>query len=311
MNNYQIEPHRALSLVYHTGGLGDFITALPAIAEWNKKNPGCRKILLGKPAYGILGILASLVDEIWDAESPAWSWLYSPSMPVSSGMQDKIKSIQSSILYTSPDSPVLARFRQFGIKNLLFQDPFPQEQVHVSVYHLSLVNKDAARSGPKQHRLVPHPDFKQAADRILSCLDKFVAISPGSGSATKNWPLEKFMVLAEKMSKQGYECVWIAGPAEAALSFPESGRIVRSAPLPVLVHLFSRCSLCVGNDSGISHLAAACGASCVVMFGPSDPVVWRPAGGGVSVITGDRSASIQENSVPRVFDECLQMIRKN
>ena len=40
----------------------------------------------------------------------------------------------------------------------------------------------------------------------------------------------------------------------------------------------------VGHDSGISHLAAAAGANCILLFGPTDPEVWGPRNENVRVI---------------------------
>ena len=43
----------------------------------------------------------------------------------------------------------------------------------------------------------------------------------------------------------------------------------------------------VGNDSGISHLAAALGVPVVALFGPTDPAIWGPRGETVRIIWGD------------------------
>ncbi|HNT87980.1 MAG TPA: glycosyltransferase family 9 protein, partial [Candidatus Hydrogenedentes bacterium] len=45
--------------------------------------------------------------------------------------------------------------------------------------------------------------------------------------------------------------------------------------------------LYIGNDSGITHLAAAVGCPTVAVFGPTDPTVWAPRGARVHVVAGD------------------------
>jgi ADP-heptose:LPS heptosyltransferase len=50
--------------------------------------------------------------------------------------------------------------------------------------------------------------------------------------------------------------------------------------------LLARCRLYVGNDSGLTHLAAAVGAETVAVFGPTDPAVWAPRGSRVRVVRG-------------------------
>jgi heptosyltransferase-2 len=64
-------------------------------------------------------------------------------------------------------------------------------------------------------------------------------------------------------------------------------REVRSAknlPLPHLAAVLER-SIFIGHDSGISHLAAAAGANCILLFGPTDPSVWAPQNNNVRVLT--------------------------
>ena len=40
----------------------------------------------------------------------------------------------------------------------------------------------------------------------------------------------------------------------------------------------------LGHDSGVSHLAAACGTPCVLLFGPTDPAMWAPPAARVRVL---------------------------
>ena len=57
----------------------------------------------------------------------------------------------------------------------------------------------------------------------------------------------------------------------------------KNLPLPILAALLEGC-LFVGHDSGISHVAAATGARCVLLFGPSDPAIWAPANEQVQIL---------------------------
>jgi heptosyltransferase-2 len=60
--------------------------------------------------------------------------------------------------------------------------------------------------------------------------------------------------------------------------------LARDLPLPALAALLQRVRLFLGHDSGISHIAAAAGTRCVLLFGPTDPEVWAPPGGKVTVV---------------------------
>jgi ADP-heptose:LPS heptosyltransferase len=60
----------------------------------------------------------------------------------------------------------------------------------------------------------------------------------------------------------------------------------------------------VGNDSGITHLAAAAGAPVVAIFGPTDPAVWAPRGDRVRVIAG----TLDEIPVERVLGAVRELL---
>ncbi|MCC6393041.1 MAG: glycosyltransferase family 9 protein [Bryobacterales bacterium] len=104
---------------------------------------------------------------------------------------------------------------------------------------------------------------------------KFLAIHPFSGSPKKNWPFERFEELAEHSPLPVH---WIAGPEE---DLPGA---VRFDNLWDLAQWLAGASLYIGNDSGITHLAAAAGVPVVAIFGPTDPEVWAPRGVDVQVL---------------------------
>jgi heptosyltransferase-2 len=74
----------------------------------------------------------------------------------------------------------------------------------------------------------------------------------------------------------------------------------KNLPLPQLAGILER-SIFVGHDSGISHLAAAAGAQCILLFGPTDPGVWAPLNEKVQVIraTSGRMDDVDLTTVTR------------
>lgn len=115
-----------------------------------------------------------------------------------------------------------------------------------------------------------------------------IAIQPFSGSARKNWPLAKFRELAAKL-KCGVD--WIAGPEE---ELPGAVRIENLWELACWI-AGARCY--VGNDSGITHLAAATGIRTIPLFGPTDPGIWAPRGENVRVIRRQQLTGITVEDV--------------
>ena len=82
----------------------------------------------------------------------------------------------------------------------------------------------------------------------------------------------------------------IMGPADShlagfALEAQSMGiPCISGLTLSQLLALLQEGSAYVGNDSGVSHLAAVAGVEALVIFGPSDPLVWAPPGANVHVI---------------------------
>jgi heptosyltransferase III len=126
-------------------------------------------------------------------------------------------------------------------------------------------------------------DF-DSADEVLepagAAHAKFCLVFPGSGSLAKNWPLDRFVKLASDLASFVKPIV-ILGPAETAMEphFQERQIVaLKGLELEVVAALAHQARAFVGNDSGLSHLAAAAGGRGVVLFGPSDPIRWQPLG---------------------------------
>jgi ADP-heptose:LPS heptosyltransferase len=121
-----------------------------------------------------------------------------------------------------------------------------------------------------------------------------VAIHPGSGSPAKNWPAERFAEVVRHLHRSlGVRVLLVQGPADAHVVSDveqalgeEDCTVLGGLPVASLAAVLSRCQAYLGNDSGISHLAAAVGAPTVAIFGPTDPEVWAPRGSCVRVLSG-------------------------
>ena len=107
----------------------------------------------------------------------------------------------------------------------------------------------------------------------------FTVIHPFSGSPAKNWPLERFQALARGLERH-LAVRWCAGADD-----PPLPGAIRIDNLYRLACWISQARLYVGNDSGITHLAAATGVPVLALFGPTDPAVWAPRGENVRVAT--------------------------
>jgi hypothetical protein len=123
--------------------------------------------------------------------------------------------------------------------------------------------------------------------------ERLLAIHPGSGGKAKCWPREKFVKLAEAAVARGFAPLVLTGPAEEEArealraEFRRTGaRFADSLPLRQVAALLGQSRAYVGNDSGVTHLAARLTGT-VAIFGPTDAETWRPLGGRVRISAGE------------------------
>ncbi len=114
-------------------------------------------------------------------------------------------------------------------------------------------------------------------------------IHPFSGSYNKNWPLSSFRILAGLL---GRPVEWLAAPDEVV---PLEAK--RFDNLRELAEWVRGAGLYIGNDSGITHLAAAAGVRTIALFGSTSPEVWAPRGENVTVIRHQPLADLTPESV--------------
>jgi heptosyltransferase-3 len=131
-------------------------------------------------------------------------------------------------------------------------------------------------------KLYPSSEDRHRAQEFFAGLAApIVAFHPGSGSHEKNWPLQNWIELGNRvLGKFSGSLLIVSGEAdEDQIGQLESiwqdlrVRFAKHLPLPHLAAALEN-TIFVGHDSGISHLAAAAGAKCILLFGPTDPAVW-------------------------------------
>ena len=136
---------------------------------------------------------------------------------------------------------------------------------------------------------------------IESSRANYAVIHPFSGSAQKNWPLSRYKELAASLD---LEVRWVAGPEQHL----DSATLFED--LADLAGFLAAARIYVGNDSGITHLAAATGTPTVAIFGPTDPRVWAPRGAHVRVVKPPNRASMPDAGLEDVgLEKVLQVVR--
>jgi ADP-heptose:LPS heptosyltransferase len=295
------------TLVYHTGALGDFITILPALSVWRNDHPNEPLTLMGRPEIGSFALETGCIDAFIDVTLARFAPLFNPDP--SAETAEILAPYSHAIIFSAGDSSLIAHCRKSGI-SVYEQPPFPLNRVHVVDYHISLFkDPQAVPMHKRMPRILVPQSSLQASFPLVGAREKFCILHAGSGSVNKNWPFDRFEYVADRLRKQGKNIVWIRGPAESAMRFPDVDRIVENQTLSVLAAILQRAELFLGNDSGVAHLAAAVGCPSLVMFGPSDPQVWSPRGDRVRIVFSKKvscSPCHFPQDVPRECDrQCL------
>jgi ADP-heptose:LPS heptosyltransferase len=106
----------------------------------------------------------------------------------------------------------------------------------------------------------------------------YVVLAPSASFAPKRWPIGSFVELAKKLiDETNYKVVILAGPEDTfcdAFSEIESNRLLNlqgKTSLKESMSILSKTKACIGNDSGMNHIAEAHGVACLTIFGPTDP----------------------------------------
>jgi ADP-heptose:LPS heptosyltransferase len=157
-------------------------------------------------------------------------------------------------------------------------------QMHQVDHYLSCLQDGSAMSVP---HVLQRPDAIQWAQTYWAenslNFKPVLAIAPGSGAREKNWPVNSFEAVGRWWRERvGGKVITILGPVEEERGGYDclccEALVMRGISLDRLTAMLARCSLYLGNDSGISHLAAAVGSPTAAVFGPSHVAQWTPRG---------------------------------
>ena len=273
-------------LVIFPGALGDFVGVLPAIEALAVRHRGCSIEVMARAELARLAVGRTAVARGLSIDDPHVSALFSESDGVNFNAREFFAGYERIYsFFASNDTNFRMRLCAATEGEVSFHPFRPldddSKEPHIAAAYLRAIGEAGA---PLHPRIEPsRDDLRAAADAIAKSRcdpSNLIAIFPGSGSPAKNWPLDKFAALARIVSQRS-SVVFILGPAESAME-----KVLREYDLPLLKDLdlgtvagiVRLAASFVGNDSGVSHLAAAADAPGVVIFGPSDPARWRPLG---------------------------------
>src|SRR6266498_2197655 len=257
-------------LVIRGGAIGDFILTLPALKALREAYPDAHIEILGYKHIAALAENRFYAQVVRSIEYGLLSGFFATNSELSAELAGYFANFDLIISYLyDPDCIFENNLRRCGVENLLCG---PGKVVE---------------AGGHAARNLSRP---------------IIAVHPGSGSKEKNWPLENWIELFSSNGRfsgakdePGYmgkqlSLVVVSGEADQAQTAKLENdwkdrdvRFAKNLPLSQLAAVLEH-TIFVGHDSGISHLAAAAGANCILLFGPTDPNVWAPRNENVQIV---------------------------
>ncbi len=147
-----------------------------------------------------------------------------------------------------------------------------------------------------------------------------VVIHPGSGGRSKCWHIENFINVARELRAAEIEAVFLLGPVESErfgsrekLQLRSAARCLSDLALGQVVGVLSCADAFVGNDSGVTHLAAGMGLRTIALFGPTNPDVYHPIGPALTVLRDSEDGFAGKPSEPMqqaVLEHLLSQIKR-
>jgi ADP-heptose:LPS heptosyltransferase len=253
-------------------GLGDLLTAVPALRAIGRAFPHHRRVLVTGAATVPLARHAGLADEVVAG---------APLAPLPASLHDA--DVLVNLHGRGPESHRVAQASR------------PRRLV-------AFANADAGVAGPEwragEHEvgrwcrlLVESGIPADAGDLALPPPDRAVPdgargatlVHPGAAFPARRWPAERWAAVVRAEVAAGRPVVVTGGPDEVDLARVVAGRVLPPEAVLAgrtdvldLAALVSAAARVVCGDTGVSHLATALGRPSVVLFGPVPPGEWGP-----------------------------------
>jgi heptosyltransferase-2 len=271
-------------LIIRPGAIGDFIVSLPALETLRAEYTEIWTTEANRP----LAYFADATESIYTAGLDGFGLPERPELPY---LVERLRGFDSIVSWYGAGRPEFRAYVESLGLPFEFHRAIPPAGIglHAADYYLAQVKGNPRIPPDSSPAAIPRIPVRRVPLQAA-------VIHPFSGSPKKNWPMERFRQLAVGLADEGLGPVlWCAGPEEALAG------AVRIEDLGALAEWLSGARLYVGNDSGISHLAAAVGVPVIALFGPTDPNVWAPRGPLVRVVKAS-DGRMQSISVGAVLE---------
>ena len=254
--------------------------------------PGAHLEVLGSQNIAALADKRFYADAIQSLDSATLARFFARNSEPPAELTDYFANFDLILSYLfDPDKIFEANVRQCGGATFLAGPSKVDNSEHAAFQLARPLRQIGLSLSDSSAHLFPIDDDRNAVRHFYRSA---VALHPGSGSETKNWPIENWIELGDLLLAKGRRLVIIAGEADVQraqkLRAAWKGKSVQFAENLPLQHLAALLEhrLFIGHDSGISHIAAAAEARCLLLFGWTDPAIWAPTNENATVLRGPK-----------------------
>jgi ADP-heptose:LPS heptosyltransferase len=254
-------------LVLRALGLGDLLTAVPALRALRRARPAARVLLAAPAGLEHLALLTGAVDEL----VPAAALQPLPSAVAGADLAVNLhgRGPQSTALLAATGP---RRLLSYGLEG----GPRWTADEHEVLRWCRLLDESGIPADPTDLGLAPPADPPLVRGATL--------VHPGAAQVSRHWPADRWAEVARGLAVAGHDVRVTGGASERELA-DRVARIAGLGPEQVLAGrtdlrgltaLVAGARLLVSVDTGVAHLATALGTPSVVLFGPTSPALWGP-----------------------------------
>jgi ADP-heptose:LPS heptosyltransferase len=264
-------------LILRALGLGDLLTAVPALRALRRAFPDHKLILALPSPLHDLALATGAVDEVVHAEPlrPLPKDLPAPAVGVN--LHGRGPQSHNILRSTQPGTMLAFRSEEAGFLDGPDWTPDEHERVRwcrmLQAFDIAADPADMYIQGPTSE------DWGE--------LEGATVIHPGAASRARRWPVERFATVARSEMAHGRDVVVTGAPAERELGLrlcalaglSPKACLAGETTLTQLTTIVQLAGRVVCGDTGIAHVASALRTPSVTLFGPTSPKLWGPPPG--------------------------------
>ncbi len=311
----------------HCGAIGDFVLALRVVASLQSTGHDVTVEVLGRSDIAGIAIGRGVVEGVTSAELLPLHTLFGPPDRVAPACGEYFRRFDLIVnMYAAADDAFTQSLTSITRARVVTLDTKPtRPDCHITDGWLEDLRTLGLASDVEAPRLRCTSEELQRGRTLLQTAGggtggPTVVIHPGSGGRAKCWPVERFIELIDRLKEHRLPShpvapVVMLGPVELEQMKPATRQALEGVA-PVLVEpdltramfAVAAADAYVGNDAGMTHVAAAAGTPTVALFGPTDPVVWRPLGPLVTVLRAPSPHRIEDLAVREVMAAVVEVV---